>query len=187
MIPNTFIDKTFSQFQIAAMIKSKTCLNLWGLILSGLCFLHCLMLPIVLSSLPLFFNLIIPSTWLNLILLIMIWPIAVISIKKGYQLHGNKLIVFMGLAGLGLMSADPLLHFLSPDPPNSTQLLTHNPTVLTPFWTWLNPLGSLILMTTHLYHYLLLQRTTCSVHADSNSQCNMCQSSVSNSASLTQD
>lgn len=72
-----------------------------AVVLSGLCLLHCLALPIVIVSLP-FVAQFAETHWHTPMLLIAV-PVSTVAIVIGYRRHGNRLIVAAGALGLGLL------------------------------------------------------------------------------------
>ncbi len=69
--------------------------------LSGLCLIHCLLLPVVIVALPLLaqFN----ETHFHVQMLIVVVPISLIAFALAYRRHGNKAIIAWGFAGIAIM------------------------------------------------------------------------------------
>ncbi len=72
-----------------------------AVVLSGLCLLHCLALPVVIVSLP-FVAQFAETHWHTPMLLFAV-PISTLAIVIGYRRHGNRQIVAAGALGLGLL------------------------------------------------------------------------------------
>jgi uncharacterized membrane protein len=72
-----------------------------AVVLSGLCLLHCLALPLVIVALP-FIAELAETHWHTPMLLIAV-PVSTIAIVIGYRRHGNRLIVAAGALGLALL------------------------------------------------------------------------------------
>lgn len=69
--------------------------------LSALCLIHCLLVPIFITALPLLaqFN----DSHFHAQLLIVVIPVSLIAYGLGYPRHRNKSIVAWGIAGIAIM------------------------------------------------------------------------------------
>jgi hypothetical protein len=69
--------------------------------LSGLCLIHCLLLPAIIVALPLLaqFN----ESHFHAQMLIVVIPVSLISFALAYRRHGNKAIVAWGFVGIAIM------------------------------------------------------------------------------------
>ena len=69
--------------------------------LSGLCLIHCLLLPIIIVGLPLLaqFN----AAHFHAQILIVVVPVSLFAFTLGYRHHGNKAIVAWGAAGIAIL------------------------------------------------------------------------------------
>ena len=75
-----------------------------AIVLSGLCLLHCLALPIALLLAPFFADwLAATETQLHWILLGLAAPVSAFAWWRGYAVHHNAFTVAIGLVGLSLM------------------------------------------------------------------------------------
>lgn len=72
-----------------------------AVVLSGLCILHCLALPIVLLALPVLAEFA-EGHW-HLPMLAIALPVSVAAIVIGYRRHGNRRLVVLGALGLALL------------------------------------------------------------------------------------
>lgn len=72
-----------------------------AVLLSGLCILHCLALPLLIVSTP-FVASLAGSHW-HAPMLIIVVPVSVFAIVMGYRRHGNKAIPAYGALGLLLL------------------------------------------------------------------------------------
>ena len=70
--------------------------------LSGLCLLHCLLLPFAVAILPFFGQF--SDDHLHLELLVVVVPISVVALVLGYRRHDHLGIVGWGLVGLSLLA-----------------------------------------------------------------------------------
>lgn len=71
------------------------------MVLSGLCLVHCLALPLVFAALPFVAGLA-DSHW-HLPMLALALPVSVAAIVIGYRRHGNRSVVVGAALGLGLL------------------------------------------------------------------------------------
>lgn len=73
-----------------------------AIILSGLCLVHCLLLPVFVLLLPLLaqFN----DTHFHAQMLIVVIPVSLFAFAVGYRRHGNKVIIGWGFVGIGILS-----------------------------------------------------------------------------------
>ena len=69
--------------------------------LSGLCLVHCLLLPVIIVALPLLaqFN----ETHFHAQMLIVAVPVSLLAFALAYRRHGNKAIIAWGIAGIAIM------------------------------------------------------------------------------------
>ena len=77
----------------------------FAILLSGLCAIHCVALPIVASLLPLLATTIqhghqLHEFWFHQFILIFILPVSIIALLTGYKFHKTIMPIF--IAGLGL-------------------------------------------------------------------------------------
>ena len=69
--------------------------------LSGLCLLHCLLMPVIITVLPFFSQF--TERHLHAEILIIVLPISLIALSIGYRRHADKRIIGWGIAGLLLL------------------------------------------------------------------------------------
>jgi|TARA_B100000315_G_scaffold259180_1_gene314053 hypothetical protein len=75
-----------------------------AIVLSGICLVHCLAIPLALVVLPTLGGLLFESHELfHAFLLVLGMPISVVALVFGYRRHGHGNIVAVGTAGLCLM------------------------------------------------------------------------------------
>lgn len=80
--------------------------DVFGIICSGLCVLHCSLSPVLLvlglstAGLSLF-----EHEWIHFVLAVPMFLLAIVSFPKSYQLHKHFLPLFMGCLGITLMLA----------------------------------------------------------------------------------
>jgi len=69
--------------------------------LSGLCLLHCLLLPVIITVLPFFGQF--SERHLHAEMLVIVLPISLIALTIGFRRHADKRVVGWGIAGLLLL------------------------------------------------------------------------------------
>ena len=79
-----------------------------AVILSGVCVLHCLALPIALTILPIVNVTLLDESTFHLIMMAVILPISVIALSIGCRQHKDKLTLVLGSAGLMLLTITAL-------------------------------------------------------------------------------
>lgn len=83
------------------------------MLLSSLCVAHCLLLPIVVSLLPVVVGDALLHPAVHWGILATVVPIAAFALLRGYRSHGRTFVVIGGAAGLaGLLAAHPVAHAL---------------------------------------------------------------------------
>jgi len=69
--------------------------------LSGLCLLHCLLMPVIITALPFFGQF--SARHLHAEILTIVLPISLIALSIGFRRHADKRVVGWGIAGLLLL------------------------------------------------------------------------------------
>jgi hypothetical protein len=69
--------------------------------LSGLCLLHCLLLPVIITLLPFLDQF--SDRHLHAEILIIVFPVSLIALTIGFRRHADKRVVGLGIAGLLLL------------------------------------------------------------------------------------
>ncbi len=69
--------------------------------LSGLCLVHCLLLPIIIVTLPLFAQF--SAGHFHTQMLIVVVPVSLFAFTLGYRHHGNMAIMAWGIAGIAIL------------------------------------------------------------------------------------
>jgi drug/metabolite transporter superfamily protein YnfA len=80
-----------------------------GLGLSGLCLVHCLAMPILISLLPLL-ELVAEEQSFHFWMAGLIIPVGSLAFWRGFLRHANKSIVVIGLVGLALITSGIFVH-----------------------------------------------------------------------------
>ena len=79
-----------------------------AVVLSGVCVLHCLALPIALTILPIVNVSLLDESTFHLIMMAVILPISIIALSIGCRQHKDKLTLVLGSAGLMLLTITAL-------------------------------------------------------------------------------
>ena len=69
--------------------------------LSGLCLVHCLLLPFLIVALPLLSQL--NEAHFHSKMLLVVVPVSVVAFALGYRHHRNKAIIAWGIAGIAIL------------------------------------------------------------------------------------
>jgi hypothetical protein len=69
--------------------------------LSGLCLVHCLLLPVIIVAVPLLAQL--NETHFHAQMLLVVVPVSLFAFAHGYRRHGNLRIIVGGIAGIALL------------------------------------------------------------------------------------
>jgi hypothetical protein len=76
-----------------------------GLVLSGVCLVHCLMLPIVIGLFPLLGAGILGHQQFHQLLLFLVVPTSIAALWLGYRRHHRGYIIVIGTVGIVILSA----------------------------------------------------------------------------------
>lgn len=77
-------------------------LDIFAVLLSSICVLHCLALPLLLAGLPLILAGLLQGEMVHTVLLLTALPVSLIALLQGCKRHQNRSL--MVLAGVGLIS-----------------------------------------------------------------------------------
>ena len=69
--------------------------------LSGLCLVHCLLLPVIIVAVPLLAQL--NETHFHAQMLLIVVPVSLFAFAHGYRRHYNKKIIAGGIAGIAIL------------------------------------------------------------------------------------
>ena len=75
-----------------------------GILLSGICIVHCLALPLLLAALPFLNDSIFGGHGFHEWLLLAVLPISLVALSFGYRRHGDLNVLRLGGAGLALLA-----------------------------------------------------------------------------------
>jgi len=105
--------------------KSHSRVDRIGIFASILCAIHCALTPVLLILLPTFGKAWAhPSTHWGMAIIVI--PIAVFMIKKGFKKHGKKWIVALGAVGIVLIIVGSILPYVETSPKASTAVATND-------------------------------------------------------------
>lgn len=79
-----------------------------AILLSGLCLLHCLALPVLIAGGSLLTQL--GGAHLHLQMLAIVAPLSVLALAFGFRRHGSLRVLFCGAFGLALLAAGAIAH-----------------------------------------------------------------------------
>ncbi len=120
--------------------------------LSGVCLLHCLALPVLLTLLPIFNVTLLSEKAFHLIMMLVILPISLIALTIGCRQHRDRLTVILGGIGLSVLTI--------------TALFGHNLFGLTGE-RLVTSVGGVILALAHIQNYRCCRQDDCQHdHAD---------------------
>ncbi len=85
--------------------KHRSFLDSIAVVLSGICLLHCLALPLVLTGLPIVNTVLLDEEIFHSIMIIVILPISVIALTIGCRQHRDALTMILGAIGLSILTA----------------------------------------------------------------------------------
>jgi hypothetical protein len=71
----------------------------WGMILSGICFIHCTLPPFIFFSTPLFAYYFY-HPWIHPLLTLLVVPLGLSAFWSGFKIHHNATVFTMGLIGV---------------------------------------------------------------------------------------
>ena len=74
-----------------------------GIVLSGVCIVHCLALPLLVAALPLLGGGVLGGHSFHEWLLLAVVPVSLVALVFGYRRHGDPMVLKMGAGGLLLL------------------------------------------------------------------------------------
>ena len=117
-----------------------------AVVLSGVCMLHCLALPLLLTISPILNVTLLSETVFHVLLLVFILPTSVIAFTIGCRSHKDKITLVLGALGLSILTITAFF---------GHQLVgLTGERILTSF-------GGLILASAHIQNYRCCRRDNC--------------------------
>ena len=80
-----------------------------GISASMLCVVHCLVTPFLVLLIPLM-STHLSDNWFHLLIFIVVLPVAIYALWRGYRLHRMKRVLGLGAFGLALMCFGTFVH-----------------------------------------------------------------------------
>ena len=117
-----------------------------AVVLSGVCMLHCLALPLLLTISPILNVTLLSETVFHVLLLVFILPTSVIALTIGCRSHKDKITLVLGALGLSILTI--------------TAFFGHQLVGLTGERI-LPSFGGLILASAHIQNYRCCRRDNC--------------------------
>lgn len=74
-----------------------------AVVLSGICMLHCLALPVLLTIFPIINISLIDEATFHVVMIVFILPISLIALAIGCRQHKDILTIILGVIGLGIL------------------------------------------------------------------------------------
>ena len=118
-----------------------------AVLLSGVCMLHCLALPIILTILPVMNVSLLDEKTFHLVMMVFILPVSVIALSIGCRQHKDKLTIILGTIGLLVLTV--------------TAVFGHSLFGLTGE-RLVTSVGGLILASAHIQNYRCCRKDDCS-------------------------
>jgi len=123
-------------------------------LLSGLCLVHCLALPIVLTIFPMLGVFFIPHETFHQLILVVVLPTTALALGTGYRAHRHAGVVVLGIIGvLGLIAAAFTVHRLGAEEMERFMTI----------------LGGVVLAAAHAWNFRLTRQHhahSCALHDD---------------------
>lgn len=126
--------------------RRRTYMDAAAVVLSGVCLLHCLALPVALTVLPIVNVTLLDESTFHLIMMAVILPISIIALTIGCRQHKDKLTLVLGSVGLGILTI--------------TAIFGHELLGLTGERI-VTSIGGLILAAAHIQNYLCCRNDNC--------------------------
>jgi len=126
--------------------RSRKYMDAAAAILSGVCMLHCLALPIALTILPIANVTLLDESTFHLLMMAVILPISLIALTIGCRQHKDRLTLVLGSVGLVILTI--------------TAIFGHDLLGLTGERI-VTSIGSLILAAAHIQNYLCCRDNDC--------------------------
>lgn len=94
-----------SNGSIPALSATPSLADRIGLVVSGVCVVHCLLVPVVLATLPLWPLASVLHGWLHPVIALILVPTTLVATVSGYRKHRRKRIVALLMLGLAVVLA----------------------------------------------------------------------------------
>lgn len=126
--------------------EKRSYLDMAAVMLSGICMLHCLALPLVLTILPIVNVTLVDESTFHTLMLVVILPVSLVALAIGCRQHKDLLTIVLGATGLAVLTLTALFghEFLG---------LTGERLVTS--------IGGLVLAGAHIQNYRCCRRNDC--------------------------
>lgn len=84
--------------------NNRSRLDAVAVILSGICMLHCLALPLVLTILPIVNVSLLDESTFHTLMLVVILPVSLVALTIGCRKHKDRLTLILGTVGLAILT-----------------------------------------------------------------------------------
>ena len=81
----------------------RSLLDTAAVVMSGICLLHCLALPIALTMLPILNIAVLDERVFHLVMMVFILPVSVVALAIGCRQHKDLLTLVLGIVGLSIL------------------------------------------------------------------------------------
>lgn len=81
-----------------------------GITVSTLCFLHCLLVPISIATLPVVAVGVIEAEWIHTLFVALAVPIAMVAQSRGFSKHASPIPILVSALGLSFLGSALLVH-----------------------------------------------------------------------------
>lgn len=81
----------------------------WGIFLSIVCLIHCIVSPVILLSIPILARYYLMHPIVHYLLALIILPVGLVALVSGFRHHHHKIVMLFGLPGLIVISVVPIL------------------------------------------------------------------------------
>lgn len=79
-------------------------LDRWGIVISSVCLVHCLALPLLIALLPAISSVVPGDGWVHPLLIGLALPVTGMALRRGYRMHRRAVPTLVGCLGLGLIA-----------------------------------------------------------------------------------
>lgn len=93
---------------IQVSAKKRGYLDTTAVVLSGICMLHCLALPVVLTVVPILNISLLEEQTFHLLMMVFILPVSLVALSIGCRQHKDLATLVLGAAGLATLSVTAL-------------------------------------------------------------------------------
>lgn len=87
----------------------------WGMAISSLCLIHCILLPVAIALLPAFASSLPGDAWVHPVLIGLALPVTGLALRRGYAAHRRLVPALSGGLGLALIGAALWFHGTVPE------------------------------------------------------------------------